>query len=136
MNVAGLKGVSSTESDPETPHPLLVLVACPVDNRPAGAPRLSGQLKIKLSPDSLAYRVYRRQEIEERFTCNYELNEAYGGELEAAGIKVSGVTPDGGARIVELPGHRFYIGTGFVPQLLSGPGCSHPLITAFLEAAL
>jgi CTP synthase len=113
-----------------------VLAACPVDNRPAGAPRLSGQLKIKVNRDSLAFLIYRKTEVAEPFTCNYELNPDYRGQLEAAGMKVSGTSADGGARIIELPDHHFFIGTGFVPQLASEPGHPHPLITAFLEAAV
>jgi CTP synthase (UTP-ammonia lyase) len=48
---------------------------------------------------------------------------------------VSGISDDGGARIVELPDHRFFIGTGFVPQLSSSPNNPHPLIAAFLNTA-
>jgi len=113
-----------------------VLAACPVDNRAAGAPRLSGQLKIKVRKDSLAYRIYHKTDVVEPFTCNYELNPEYRGNLEAAGLKVSGVSADGGARIIELPDHAFFIGTGFVPQLTSEQGHPHPLIAAFLEAAV
>jgi CTP synthase len=134
--MAGLKEAGHLEIDPSTPQPLLVLAACPVDNRPAGAPRLSGQLKIKIREDSLAFKIYREMNVAEPFTCNYELNPAYRGRLEAAGLKVSAVSADGGARIIELPDHDFFIGTGFVPQLASEPGRPHPLIAAFLEAAL
>jgi CTP synthase len=123
------------EIDPDTTTPLLVLVACPVDNRMADAPRLSGNLNIEINPDSLAFRLYGKIEISEPFMCNYELNPEYRGKLEAAGLKVSGVGADSGARIIELPDHDFFIGTGFVPQLASKPGRPHPLITGFLEAA-
>jgi CTP synthase (UTP-ammonia lyase) len=113
-----------------------VLAACPVDNRPAGAPRLTGKLNIRVTQDSLAYCIYQKSEVDEPFTCNYELNPTYRGKLEAAGLKVSGVSADGGARIIELPDRPFYIGTGFVPQLASEPGLPHPVIAAFLKAAL
>jgi CTP synthase len=124
------------EFDPATPYPLLVPVACPVDDRPGGGPRLSGQLNIQVSPGSLAGRVYGRADAVEAFSCNYELNPEYRKTLEKAGMKVSGTTPEGGVRIIELPGHTFFIGTGFVPQMSSGPGRPHPLIAAFLKAAL
>jgi CTP synthase len=113
-----------------------VLAACPVDNRPAGAPRLTGKLNIRVTQDSLAYCIYQKSEVDEPFTCNYELNPTYRGKLEAAGLIVSGVSADGGARIIELPDRPFYIGTGFVPQLASEPGLPHPVIAAFLKAAL
>jgi CTP synthase (UTP-ammonia lyase) len=50
-------------------------------------------------------------------------------------MRVSGISEDGGARLVELPDHRFYLGTGFLPQLSSEENRPHPLIGAFLEAA-
>lgn len=115
--------------------PLLVLAACPVENRPAGAPRLSGNIGIKVKRGSAAFRVYHSSRIEEAFACSYELNPDYRETLEDAGLKVTGVG-DGGTRIVELPGRRFFVGTGFLPQLSSEPGCPHPLIVAFLQAAL
>ncbi len=106
-----------------------------MDNRPAGAPRLWGDLNIDITPDTLAFRVYRTTRIKEAFFCNYELNPAYRERLEAAGLRVSGVSHDGGARIVELPGQRFFVGTGFIPQLTSTEAQPHPLIVAFLQAA-
>jgi CTP synthase (UTP-ammonia lyase) len=84
----------------------------------------------------LAARIYKRLEVEEAFNCNFELNPAFRETLEATGLKVSGVSEDGGARIIELPSHRFFIATGFVPQFTSEATKPHPLIIAYLEAAL
>ncbi len=84
----------------------------------------------------MAYDIYKKLDVDEPFTCNYELNPEYRERLESSGLRVSGVTEDGGARIVELPGHRFYMVTGFVPQLASEENKPHPIITAFLKAAI
>jgi CTP synthase len=124
------------EDDPNTAYPLLVLSSCPVDTRPAGAPRLWGGLKIRVLPGTLAYRIYQKIDVEEAFNCNYELNPAYQATLEKAGLKISGVSPTGSARVVELPGQSFYMGTGFIPQMSSQPGRPHPLIVGWLKAAI
>jgi CTP synthase (UTP-ammonia lyase) len=134
--VAGLTNAENTEDNANTATPLLVLAACPVDNRPAGAPRLWGKLDIRISGDSMAFSVYQKMEIEEPFNCNYELNPAFRGRLERCGLKVSGISADGSARIIELPDRRFYIATGFQPQLASEAGRPHPLIIAWLKAAM
>ncbi len=84
----------------------------------------------------MAFRIYRRTEIAEAFNCNYELNPDFRGTLEATGLKVSGVSEDGGARIIELPDHHFFIATGFVPQFTSEETKPHPLIVAYLKAAV
>jgi len=112
-----------------------VLASCPVDSRPEGSPRLWGKLRIKVSAGSLASRIYRKTEVSGPFNCNYELNPKYREQMESAGLKVSGVSEDGGARIVELPGRDFFIATGFLPQLDSGVNKPHPLIVAYLKAA-
>jgi CTP synthase len=90
-----------------------------VENRPDSAPRLWGKLRLHISPDTLASRIYRSSTAEEAFTCNYELNPVYRAKLEESGLKVSGISDDGGVRIVELPSLRFFLSTGFVPQLVS-----------------
>lgn len=112
-----------------------MLASCPVNNRPGGAPRLYGKLKIRVVPGTLAASIYRQPEVAEDFNCNYELNPEYRGNIEASGMKVSGFSEDGGVRIVELPDHRFYIATGFVPQTNSTAAAPHPLIVAYLKAA-
>lgn len=71
--------------------------------------------------------------MEEVFNCNYELNPDSRDTIEASGLKVSGVSEDGGARIVELSDHRFFLATGFMPQFTSEENNPHPLILAYLK---
>jgi CTP synthase len=123
------------EFDPDTSVPLLVPVACPVENRPDGTPSLSGKLKIKVRLGSLAFRIYQKREIEESFYCNFELNHVYQNKLKKAGLIISGTSEDGGTRIIELP-DCFFIGTGFVPQMSSELYKPHPLVVAYLRAAM
>lgn len=92
-------------------------------------------MKIQIIPGTLAWQAYQTGETREPFNCNYELNPAYRSRLESAGLIVSGESEEHRARIVELPDHRFYLGTGFLPQLNSEPERPHPLIIAYLKAA-
>ncbi len=134
--MAGLRNAGHTESDPDTETPLLVLASCPVDANPAKGTRLSGKLKMSLIPGTLAYRIYKRKNISESFQCNYELNPEYRERLESHGLKVSAVSENGGARIIELPKNRFFIGTGFLPQLNLKPDKPHPIFTSFLQSVI
>ena len=131
-----MKDADHTEYNPNASTPLLVLVSCAVDNRPDGAPRLYGKLKITVNPDSLAYKIYQNTEIQEPFNCHYELNPSCREQLESHGLKIGGVSANGGTRIIELTNHHFFMGTGFVPQLSSEVNKPHPLIVAYLKAAL
>ena len=130
-----LEDAGSQELDPATATPIISLASCPVDNAPKGAPRLAGNLQIRIKPDSLAFAAYRSHKVEEKFSCNYELNPDFQPLLERSGLQVSGVSQGGAARIIELP-HWFFLATGFLPQYSSEIGKPHPLIVAFLKAAL
>jgi CTP synthase (UTP-ammonia lyase) len=97
---------------------------------------LKGQtMSVGLAPGSLAARAYGRETATERYYCDFGLNPDYVGELEAAGLRVTGTGPEGEPRVVEWQGPRFFMGTLFVPQASSAVGSPHPLIVALLEAA-
>ena len=106
-------------------------------------------LHVDLAPGSLARQIYGRDRIEETYHCNYGLDPAYRRQLEAAGLRVTGVEAAnsesgsnagtesaGEPRILELPTHPFFIGTLFVPQMRSTPQQPHPLFEAFLRATI
>jgi CTP synthase len=124
-----------TETDPDTDLPLLVIASCPIDNPATEGPRLQGKLKISLIPNTIAYKIYGKQNITESFSCNYELNPEYREKLESHGLVVSGLSDNRRARIIELPDKRFFMATGFLPQLNSTPEKPHPLFIAYLKAA-
>jgi CTP synthase len=90
-----------------------------------------------LKPGSLAHRLYGADEISERHRHRYEFNNDYRERLEAAGLSISGTSPDGKlVEIVEVPGHPFFIASQFHPEFLSKPNHPHPLFAGFIEAAL
>jgi CTP synthase (UTP-ammonia lyase) len=132
----GLRDAEHAEYDPQGGALLIAAVSCPVPGRPEGAPRLSGQQRISLRPGSLVARIYRQAEIDEEFTCNYELNPAFQSDLEEAGLQLVGADERGLARVVELGDYPFFVATLFLPQLASREGRPHPLIAAYLEAVV
>jgi CTP synthase len=124
-----------TETDLDAEVPLLVIASCPIENPATEGPRLQGKLKISLIPNTIAYKIYGKQNITESFNCNYELNPEYREKLESHGLVVSGLSDNGRARIIEIPDKRFFMATGFLPQLNSTPAKPHPLFIAYLRAA-
>ena len=131
-----MEAAGHAEYDPASPVPLIAPVSCPVPGRPDDAPKLSGKLTIRLRKDSSAFRIYQRQEIEEEFFCDYELNPAFQAAIASGRLRVVGLGERGEARLAELPGHPFFLATLFLPQLASAEGAPHPLIVAYLEAIL
>lgn len=98
---------------------------------------LVGQrMTVVLDPTSRAARIYARARASEAYYCNFGLNPQYERDLEHGGLVITGRDLAGEARIVELPAHPFFLATLFVPQLSSSADSPHPLVTAFLAAAL
>jgi CTP synthase (UTP-ammonia lyase) len=91
--------------------------------------------RIRITPGTVAGRAFGRGETIEEFRCNYGLNPAYQQQFAASALRTVGVDDTGECRIVELPDHRFFVATLFLPQLSSGPGAPHPLISALVAQA-
>jgi len=86
-------------------------------------------------PGSRAAACYAADSIEEDFFCNYGLNPAYRSAIDQAGLHVTGLNDDGGAVIVELDDHPFFVATLFCFQTRSATGRPHPITAAFVDAA-
>ena len=122
----GIREAEHEETAPEASELVISKLTC----------SLVGQTQVvKIMPGTRAHRAYGKEESSEQFRCNYGLNPAYQEEIGKRGLKIVGVDLDGQARIVELPDHRFFIATLFLPQLSSSPDRPHPLIMAYLRAA-
>jgi CTP synthase (UTP-ammonia lyase) len=133
--VLGLADAAHAEygADPETA--LITPVACAIPDDGSG-PRLKGKQRVRLTPGSLAAQVYGSTEIAAEFHCRNELNRRYQVLFQRSDLKVVGVGDEGEARVVELAGARFFIGTLFLPQMAVLEGEPIPLIDAFVGAAL
>jgi len=135
-NVAGMTNAAHTELAPKTDMPLLIKITCAVDKtKGRQVPRMQGTFDINLAPETEAFKFYDKTKISESYSCSYELNPEYEGRLIESGLIISGRDDNGKARIFEVHNKRFFMGTGFLPQLNSSPAAPHPLITAFLKAA-
>lgn len=71
----------------------------------------------------------------ERFFCAYGLDDRHRPRLEEAGLVFPAADPDGAVRMLELPGHPFFLASLFQPELSSDATWVHPLIRAFAAAA-
>lgn len=142
-NVAGIEGASSSEFDPQTPHPVIATMAeqlTIVD----GAGDLGGTMRLglypaKLQPGSIIAELYGADKVEERHRHRYEVNNSYRAKLEAAGLVFSGTSPDANlVEFVELPRdvHPYYVATQAHPELRSRPTRPHPLFAGLIGAAL
>lgn len=144
-NMAGIKDATSSEFG-EAKEPLVGLMTEWVrgnqrfertkDTDLGGTMRL-GAYKASLKPGSLVAQEYGTIDIEERHRHRYEVNIEYKDRLEEAGLLFSGLSPDGILpEIVEIPGHPWFIGVQYHPELKSRPFEPHPLFAGFVRAAV
>ena len=131
-----MEATAHGEDDPEQSVVLIAPVSCPVPDRAPGTRALTGFLKIHINLGTLAHHVYDAPVVEESYSCNFELNPLYESSITVHGLTVSGRGDNGEARILELTGHPFFFATLFRPQLASTEERPHPLLTAYLNAAL
>jgi CTP synthase len=117
-----------------TPGTVLInLASCEVEPG-EGDPRVKGLQRVRLQPDSFAAGVYGRTDIEEPFHCSYGLDPEHQHLFDDAGLRIVGMGDAGEARVVELAGAAFYVGTLFLPQAAAAEGRTHPLIDGFVAA--
>ena len=145
-NLAGLPAASSTEFGP-CAEPVVGLltewshgndVERRNENDDKGGTMRLGAYTAVLAPGSLVRSLYGGQpSIEERHRHRYEVNVHYRARLEANGLRFCGMSPDGELpEIVERPGHPWFVGVQYHPELKSKPFDPHPLFAGFIAAAV
>jgi len=145
-NVCGLSGANSTEFDPQTPHPVVGLIAEWIDSRGnkelrtedsdlGGTMRLGAQV-CHLIPGSKAHEIYGSEQIEERHRHRYEVNNNFLPQIKEAGLVIGGLSSDKTlVETVELPDHPWFFASQFHPEFTSTPRDGHPLFQGFVTAA-
>lgn len=126
-NVLGIRDAQHAEYDPYASRLIVSQLPCFLGGR---------EMEISLSPGSRTAAAYGTDAIIERYYCNFGVNPDYVNQISSAGLEVVGIDAEGACRVMELSSHRFFVGTLFVPQARSRPDHPHPLITAFLLAAV
>ena len=133
---AGLAGAHSSELDSAAAHPVIALLPDQVGVTDKGGTMRLGSYPCEIAEGSLAAKAYGASHIDERHRHRYEFNNAYRQALETAGLRLTGLSPDGRlVEIVELPGHPWFVGVQFHPELKSRPNRAHPLFREFVAAA-
>jgi CTP synthase len=137
-SVCGLEGANSSEFDAHSPHPVIDLMDEQRDVTDMGGTMRLGAWPARLEPGSIVRELYGAEVVYERHRHRYEVNNGYRARLEAAGLQMSGTSPDG--RLVEFieldrDRHPFFVATQAHPEFKSRPNRPHPLFAGFVAAA-
>lgn len=146
-HVAGMSDASSTEFEPDCKYPVIALITEWRDENGnleqrsersdlGGTMRLGSQ-QCQLTENSLVRQLYGSDVITERHRHRYEVNNLLLSSIEKAGLRVAGRSGDDQlVEIIEVPGHPWFIGCQFHPELTSTPRDGHPLFSGFVKAAI
>ena len=136
-NILGLEDANSTEMNKNTPHPVIDLMEEQKTITNKGGTMRLGAWACKLEDNTIVAKVYNNKNIEERHRHRYEYNNQYKEQLEAAGMKTTGLNPETNlVEIIELPKHPWFVGVQYHPEYKSTVSNPHPLFVAFVKAAL
>ncbi len=135
-NVCGLDDSNSSEFAPECSHPVISLLEAQQNVKDMGGTMRLGTYACRLKPGSRAAEIYGQPEISERHRHRYEVSNQYREQFQAAGMRLSGLSPDGSlVEMIELANHPHFVACQFHPELKSRPTRPHPLFSAFVAAA-
>ncbi len=136
-NVLGYEGAHSTEFNENTKYPLIDILPEQREIEDKGGTMRLGIYPCKLEQESKFSKYYNSDLIYERHRHRYEFNNEFREELESAGLKISGTSPDGRlVEIVEIADHPWFVASQFHPEFKSRPNRPHPLFTGFVESIL
>lgn len=124
-NVLNIVEANHAEYDPYASCLFISELACSLAGR---------KMNLHLKEGSQVADIYGATEVVEQYYCNFAVNPDYLDQIQHGPLKIVGSDSEGVVRAVELPGHPFFIGTLFVPQVLSTPTTPHPLVSAFVKA--
>jgi len=134
-DVLGLTGANSTEFDEDAHTKVIYKLRDLIGVDALGGTMRLGKYPCKLVEGSRAREAYEVEQVDERHRHRYEVNLEFVEQLQDAGLKVTGTSPDGKfIEIVELPDHPWFLGCQFHPEYRSKPMTPHPLFRAFVAA--
>ena len=136
-NVVGFADAHTSELDMDTTHPVIHLMPDQNDIEDIGGTLRLGSYPCVLDKSSKSFEVYGEELIHERHRHRYEVNNDYREDLTKAGMKLSGISPDGRiVEMVEIPAHPWFVATQAHPEFKSRPNRPHPLFRDFIKAAV
>ena len=135
-NILNLKDASSAEFDKNTKNHVIHIMENQKGITKKGGTMRLGKYPCKIKKNSLAYKIYKTENIEERHRHRFEFNNDYKEAFEKEGLICSGTSPDGElVEIVEYEKHPFFIAGQFHPEFKSRPDRPAPLFVALVKAS-
>jgi len=136
-DVCKMDGANTTEVEPETKYPVIDILP-----EQEGITSLGGNMRlgihdVDVKKDTVAFKLYGKELIKERFRHRYEVQPSMIKDLEAKGLVFSGKAPEQNImQILELPTHPFFVASQFHPEFTSRPLRPNPMFKGFVGACI
>ena len=124
-NILGFKDAQHAEYNPHGTELFISKLSCSLRGR---------EMVLNIQPNSKTASLYGKLQVKEKYYCNFGVNPKYIDLIQSGPIRIVGSDREGEIRVLEYPGHRFFIGTLFVPQTNSTENKPHPIVTGLLKA--
>lgn len=135
-NVLGIKDANSGEFDENGKNKVIDFMPGQSDEIDKGGTLRLGAYPCVIRKGTTMERCYGALEISERHRHRYEFNNDYREQLQAAGLVISGTSPDNRlVETVEVGGNDFFVGVQYHPEFKSRPNRPHPLFKGFVGAS-
>ena len=136
-NILGYEEANSSEFAPESPHIVIHWMPDQRGDIQMGGTMRLGAYPCKIENGSRMKAAYGEKLIHERHRHRYEFNNEYREEIQAKGMKITGLSPDGRlVEAIELDDKKFFVGVQYHPEFKSRPNKAHPLFREFIKAAI
>lgn len=126
-HVLGLTAATTGEEHPDAELAIIGRLACEM---------VEARGRIRLDPASRLAAICGTLELEETYHCRFGLDPRHRARFAGSALRIVGEDMAGEPRAFELSGHPFFVGTAFQPERAGLEGRAHPIVTAFVRAAL
>jgi CTP synthase len=134
--VLGIKDADSGEFDEKCQHKVIDFMPDQNGDMPKGGTMRLGAYPCDIVPGTIMEKAYGCAKISERHRHRYEFNNDYRKQMEEAGMKIVGTSPDKRlVEAIELPANKHFVGVQYHPEFKSRPNKAHPLFREFIRAA-
>tara|TARA_B100000927_G_scaffold6842_1_gene5439 strand:- start:787 stop:2412 length:1626 start_codon:yes stop_codon:yes gene_type:complete len=136
-NVCKISDANSSEFSQITKNPVIdILPNQNLENDDVGASMRLGTYPCKITPDTVASKIYNNEIIYERHRHRYEVNNKFRKQLEDEGLIFSGLSPDEDlVEMIELKDHPYFVASQFHPEFKSRPWDPAPMFNSFIKAS-
>jgi CTP synthase len=135
-NVCGISKANSSEFKKNN-YSVIDLMPEQKNVKNMGASMRLGSYPCLIQQGTLAWKAYKSDFISERHRHRFEVNNKFRSVLTENGMTLSGLSPDMElVEMIELPGHPWFLGCQFHPELKSRATKAHPLFREFVKASM